>query len=82
VREALDVIGRRLKRFFSSLLTLLLPLESGKCNTSCLPFTPRASPAAVGNWEEEHIQLLRNKKRIKKILVGPRESGKLKLKES
>jgi hypothetical protein len=40
----------------------LLALECRKCNTSHIPITPRASPAANGYRKEQHIQPIRIKK--------------------
>jgi hypothetical protein len=42
----------------------LLTLESGRCNNSQLPITPRASHAAIGNRVEQHIQPIRNKEQV------------------
>jgi hypothetical protein len=55
--EAPDVKGRQLVLLFHHTSTgrfLLLPSESGKFDNSCLPHTPRVTPAAIGNQEEQH----------------------------
>ncbi len=44
---------------------ILYPLESRKCDTGCLPITPRASPTSFGNHEEQHNQPIINKEEMR-----------------
>jgi hypothetical protein len=63
VGVALDVTGRQLEQLFyhtNACGFLLLHLESGECDISCLPLTTRASPATSRNREEHRIQPIGN----------------------
>ncbi len=43
----------------------LLPLWCGKWDTSFVLNTPRASPATIGHWDEQNIQQIINKEKVK-----------------
>jgi hypothetical protein len=61
---ALDVIGRQLLQLLHHTNTggfLLLLLESGKCNTICLPFITRRFPFAHGNRKSNTFNQFGNK---------------------
>jgi hypothetical protein len=53
-----------------------LPLKGRKCEISCIPVTPKASPATVGNQEEQHIQPIGNKKKVKEKFWSVRVKGR------
>ncbi len=56
--DALVVIGNRVEQILHTTNT------GGKCDTSCLPMTPGAYPATIGNQEEQHIQPIGFKKKV------------------
>ncbi len=41
-------------------------MDRRKCNTSLLPSKPRATPAAIGNLEDQHSKPVRDKGKVKK----------------
>jgi hypothetical protein len=67
--DALDEIGYWVVQLFLRAdigRLLLLPLECGEGDTSH-PITARAMPSTMGNHEEQHIQSIRNKEKVKTI---------------
>jgi hypothetical protein len=49
-----------------------MPVKRRKCDISRLPLTPRASPATVGNWEEQHSTNKKQGNGEKQILNCPK----------
>jgi hypothetical protein len=69
--EAIVVIERQLVQLFHHNNIgrfLLLPLECGKCNTSCFPITSRASPATIRAPRSNN----KKQKGEKQIIIGHR----------
>ncbi len=65
---ALGGIGKQILQLFHYANTggfLQLPLESRECDSSCLSIMPRYSPATIETMEEQHIQRIRNKEKVK-----------------
>ncbi len=54
-----------------------ISLETGKWDTSCLSITCRASPSTKGNWEEQYIQPIGNKEKVKNRFWLVKEFWKL-----
>jgi hypothetical protein len=64
----LDATGNQVVELFHHTNTgkfLLHSVEFGKRDTCCLPIAPKATPFIMGNREEQHIQLTRNKEKVK-----------------
>jgi hypothetical protein len=54
-----------------------MPLESGKCDTSRIPITPRATPATPDSRREQQIQYSARKTEQLQILNGQKERSTL-----
>jgi hypothetical protein len=78
VVKAKDIKRNQIVQLFHHTNTagfFLFPLEGLKCDTSCLPNTPKATNTTIGNREEKQSTCKKQGKCIKEILISQRVLG-------